>query len=525
MAGAGGGAALAVAGARRRQTGAAPARQDAGGQITFAWGRYPLTFNPIDPIGGIERTVWQLTTSRLINKNVAGEIIPDFAERHEVSEDGLTYTFYLAQGATWTDGTPVTARDVQVTYTFAADERTGAQGFTPAASMASVKGVDAFLAGTADAIEGLQVVDDHTFRFELTQPDAAFLSFIAGYYGPYLVPAHILGDVPAEEFDAHEYNQNPVGRVGMGPYVLAEAEKDQFLVFNRNETFFKGAALIETFAYRVMQPDVALAALLSGEIDVAGIPATEYPTIVDDDRVNVMTYPVNLWNGLMFHMEVEDLQDVRIRQAVLHALDRQTYAQAILNGLGEPWDSIIVQEQWLSPNIVHYEYDPDKARTLLQEAGWDSNRTVEWRYYNPSFRQLAPVLQQSLDDVGFKINPVELETATWVEAYQAGDFEFSVVGGGGITDDPSELVNYFQCDVWSRYCNQELLDLFADGQVAVDPTERKAIYDQIQEIVNRDLPWFPLFAIIAAVGFSPRVNAVGYSSYDYLFYEQWSLNE
>jgi peptide/nickel transport system substrate-binding protein len=125
-------AALAtVPGADR--AGAAPARQGTpGGSITIASGRTPLTYNPIDPIGGFERTVWQLTSSRLINKDVAGNIIPDFAESWEVSADGTSMTFNLVKTATWTDGTPVTAKDVVVTYTFAADERTGGRGFTPA---------------------------------------------------------------------------------------------------------------------------------------------------------------------------------------------------------------------------------------------------------------------------------------------------------------------------------------------------------------------------------------------------------
>jgi len=523
---AGGGAALAIAATGLPRAAAAPRGQaGAGGQITTAWGRYPLTFNPIDPVGGIERTVWQLTTSRLINKDVDGKIIPDFAESWEISEDGLTYTFHLAQNAKWTDGTPVTARDVAVTYTFATDIKTGGKGFTPASTMAVIEGVAEFLAGTADSVSGIQVVDDHTITFKLSQPDATFFNIIAGYYGPYLVPAHVVGDVAAAEFDQHEYNTNPVNRVGMGPYILTEAIKDQDLIFTRNDNFFKGAPIIESFIYRVMQPDVALTALLSGEIDVANIPASEYPTVSQDDRIKTITYDVNLWNGLMFNMTVPDLQDPRIHQAVLHSLDRETYAKKILNDLGTPWDSIYVQEQWVSPNIVKYEYDPEKAKSLLTEAGWDSNRVVEWKYYNPFFATLAPVLQQGLADIGFKINPVELETATWVEQYQAGEFEFSVVGGGGITDDPSELVNYFQCDVWSRYCNQEVLDLFEQGRTEVDPAKRKPIYDQIQETINRDLPWFPLFSIIAAVGFSKSVNAVAYSSYDYLYYEKWSLTE
>jgi ABC-type transport system substrate-binding protein len=518
-------AALAtVPGAHRAA--AAPARQGtSGGSITIAFGRTPLTYNPIDPVGGIERTVWQLTSSRLINKDVDGNIIPDFAESWEISPDGTSLTFNLAKTATWTDGTPVTARDVAATYTFAADSRTGGRGFTPAAAMAVVVGVEEFLAGTAESIAGLVVVDDYTFRFDLKEPDPTFFPMIYGYYGPYLVPAHIVGEIPADQFDASDYNMNPANRVGMGPFILSEVQPDQYLVYARNDAYFKGPALLDQISYRMMQPDVALAALLNGEVDLANIPASQFPVVKDDPKIKALTYPTNLWNGLMFNMTVPDLQDPRIHQAVLHALDRQTYADRILNGLGTPWDSIIVQAQWTSPNVTTYEYNPDKAKELLAAANWDSGRVVEWRYYNDFFRTLAPFLQQSLGDIGFKINPVELETSTWVEAYQAGEFEFSVVGGGGITDDPSELVNYFQCDVWSRYCNQEVLDLFEQGRTAVDEEARKAAYNRIQEIVNADLPWFPLFASTAAVGMSPRLSPVAYSSYDYLFYEDWSVTE
>jgi len=491
-----------------------------GGQITLAWGRYPLTLNPLNPIGGIERTVWQLTSARLINKDVNGNIIPDFAESYEISPDGLTYTFKLVTGAVWSDGTPVTARDVEFTYTRAVSPESGEYGAS--ANLAVIEGVADYLSGAASSVSGIKVIDDATFQIVLSQPDASMLNIIAGYFGPYLIPAHILESIPVAEFANSDYNANPAGRVGMGPYLLSEAEKDQFLVFTRNDTYFRGKALIDQFNVRVMQPDVALAALLSSEVDVANIPATQYSAMQEEENVRLVTYPTHLWNGLMFNMTKEDLTDPRIHQAVVHALDRQTFVDRILGGLAEPWDSIFGFEQWVSPNIVHYEYDPEKAKALLAEAGWDSDRVVEWKYYGP-FRELAPVLQQSLADIGFKINPVELETAAWVDAQMAGDFEFSVVGGGGMIDDPSELLNNFKCDVWSRYCNQEVLDLFEQGRTTVDPTARKAIYDQIQEIINRDLPWFPLYSSIAAVGFNPRVNAVAYSSYDFLFYHQWSV--
>lgn len=517
-----GGAAAAATMAPSFSRSSTLAKQTAGGQIILAWGRFPLTFNPIDPIGGLERTVWQLTSARLINKNVDGDIIPDFAESFEISEDGLTYTFSLAQNATWTDGTPVTARDVVVTYQLAANPATGT--YAPASSLAIVEGVEAFLAGESDSISGIQTPDDFTVVFQLSGPDAAFLNFIAGYYAPYLVPAHIVGDVPAAEFAQHPFNTEPVGRLSMGPYIISEAERDQHVVFTRNDTYFQGAPLIDSFIYRVMQPEVALTALLSGEIDVANVPLRDYPTVSQEEGLNVISFRTNLWNGLMFNMTLDEFQDVRIRQAVLHATDREAFTQVILGGLGEPWDSIIVHPQWLSPNIVNYEYDPDKARALLEEAGWDSSRTVEWKYYG-SFADLAPVLQQNLAEVGFNIDPIQLETAAWVEAQRAGEFEFSVVGGGGITDDPSELSIFFQPDVWSRYNNPELLELFDQGRVETNLEARREIYNRVQEIANADLPWFPLWASESAVGFANRVTPVGYSLYDFLFYHQWSVTE
>ena len=311
----------------------------------------------------------------------------------------------------------------------------------------------------------------------------------------------------------------------MGPYTLSDAQKDQYVTFTRNDSYFKGKPLIDQYVIRVMTPDVALAALLKGEIDVTSVAAQDYPNVVQDQSVRCYSYPVaGLWNGLTFNMTNDTLKDPRIHQAVVYALDRQTFCDKILNGLAEPTDSIYPQPQWLSPNITHYEYNPDKARALLQEANWDSSKEVEWKYYAP-FESLAPVLQQSLAQVGFKIKPVELDTAAWVDAETKGDFDFTVVGGGGITDDPNELADYFQCDVWSRYCNAELLDLFKQGRATIDPDARKKIYDQIQEIVNKDLPWFPLYTVKLAVGFTKRVHEVAYTNYDYLYFEKWSVTD
>lgn len=497
--------------------------QEAGGSITWAQGRYPLTFNPVNAIGAMERWVWQLTSARLINFDTAGNIIPDVAESWESAEDGLSHTFHLTQSATWTDGTPVTATDVALTIMLAADARSGSRY---PGLFASLAGLAEYLDGSASAIEGIQIVDDHTIRFDFAEPFAPFINSLASNQGPYLVPAHLLGEIPPDQFDTADYNTNPVGRVGMGPFTIASAERDQNVVFTRNETYFKGAALLDQIVFRVMQADVALAALLTGEIDIASIPGIQLAEMRQEEGVEITIYPWNLWDGLVFNTSLEHLADPRVRQAVLHAIDRQTYTEQILGGLGTPWDSIFVQEQFLADNLVHYEYDPERAGALLTEAGWDFDRTVEWKYYGASWTELAPFLQDSLSRVGFKINPVMLETEAWVETVLGNlDFEISVTGGNGVLGDPADLAPFFECGTNTLYCNDEVNDLFAAGRIEPDPVARKAIYDQIQVIINRDVPVAVLWARNLAVGMTPRVNATAYNQFDYLSFNTWSVED
>jgi peptide/nickel transport system substrate-binding protein len=419
----------------------------------------------------------------------------------------------------------VTAKDVELTYTLAADKRTSS---SVTIAMQAIKGTKEYQDGSAKTVAGIKVIDDNTIQFQLAGPDATFTAFLAGYYGPYIVPYHLLKDVPPDQFDKSDYNTK-IPWVGMGPYTVTAGQKDQFLEFTRNDTYFKGKPLIDKFVYRVMQADVALAALQKGEIDLmgqgSGFPAREAANVRANSKLKLMTYPSFLYNALEVNMTKDYLKDPRIHQAILYSLDRKTFVDKVLGGLGEVWDCIIVQPDWVSPNLIKYDYNPEKAKQLLKDANWDPNRVVEWRYYG-GFSDYAPFIQQSLTNVGFKINPVSMETATWVkEVVTNGNFDFSVVGGGGITDDPNELYDYFVCDHWSRYCNQTVLDLFDQGRKAVDKTARQKIYFQIEEIINKDAPWMVINSSTSAAAFGARVHPVAYSNYDYLSYHQWWLDQ
>jgi peptide/nickel transport system substrate-binding protein len=192
-----------------------------------------------------------------------------------------------------------------------------------------VKGAKEHAEGAAPKIAGIKVVDDYTIGFELTEPDATFLSFVAGYYGPDMLPFHKLKDVPPDQFEQHDWNTKP-GRISLGPFINTGREKDQFVEYTRNDTYFKGKPLLDKIVFRVMTPDVALAALQKGEVDIASLPAREVPNLRGNPKVRIFTYPVNLHNALMFNLTLSQLQDVRIRQAILHALDRKTYVERVL---------------------------------------------------------------------------------------------------------------------------------------------------------------------------------------------------
>jgi len=272
------------------------------------------------------------------------------AEDVTISEDGLIYTFTLPEDATWSDGEPITAADVKFTWELKSHPALLALPQPPAArgDITLVAGVDAYSKGEADEISGIQVIDDRTVSFTLNSPNFLFL----GNATLGILPKHILGDVDPAEIVDHPYVQMP--SVTSGPYLLTEYERDNFWRLSARPDYWGTPANIPNVIVRVFADSQAqLAAMEAGEIDVTAIPASEVERFEALDGINVVSR-----SGLgyyVLHFNISEprvtegctaqavaeaytgrppLDNVRVRQAISFAIDRDEIIDVIANGQG-----------------------------------------------------------------------------------------------------------------------------------------------------------------------------------------------
>lgn len=440
-----------------------------------------------------------------------GSLQPLLAESWEMQEDGKVWVFTLREGVNWHDGEPVTADDVVFSYNAYANPKVASRW---ASKAASILGYDEFQAGEADSLAGVSAVDDMTVRVELKEAIPLWPKLEQIYL--VVFPEHLLGDVPPEELIGHEYWRN---RVGTGPFKWSKFEPDQFIELAANEDYFLGAPKLDRVIYH-MYADAAthVAALENGEIDTTAYETTLIS--VDDverleakDNIDIVVMSKGSPTFLRMNHDKE-WSDVRLRQAIRYAIDVATLLETVYPG-GQAAYTMLPQPWTWPEGMETYEYDPDRARELLAEAGW-SGREVDFVYHyaDQLNGDLIVAIQQYLADVGINIAPRLVDPPTIYELYESGDFDMGYFAlGMGV--DPATGHPAVQCGnvIAVNYCNEELDALFAEGLKLSDQAEREPIYQEISMILNEDMPSVWLWYDIRPLGFNPRV-AGPYEHYD-----------
>jgi peptide/nickel transport system substrate-binding protein len=441
--------------------------------------------------------------STLTQPNPAkGTYEPDLAESWEVAPDGSSYTFRLNRNAKWHDGTPVTAKDVAFSYTMAANPKTESK---LTGRMSLIKGAADYTAGKADRVEGIKVLDEHTIRFEMEFPNILFMNETAATTaGLAILPAHILGDTPPDQLDKHKYFTEQL--IGSGPFKFVKYVPDQFYEVEANPDYYFGRPKLERIVTHIIKsPDTTEVALDRGEIDLpvfdGGTATTAmYRKYVANRAFRLVGTQGSTLISYAFNHRKEYLRDPRIRQAFLHALDRKKLVERFNAGNGTIFNSFMTHSWYQKPEWAGlYPYDPEKARALLKEAGWDSNREVSVNIItlaNEEIRAMVASEQQMLADVGFKIGFREMEVPVWVEKfYQTYDYEMVRVTFG-VFPDPDGFLS-FHLKTGSQnalgYANPELDEKIERGRRSVNRAERAKIYQEINEEMLRTLPLAPLY--------------------------------
>ena len=434
-------------------------------------------------------------------------IEPALAEKWETSADGLTYTFHLRQNVQWHDGQPFAAADVVFTYkTFL----TQAVGSYFAQNLLGIAGAQDFYNGKATDISGLKAVDDHTVTMTLVKPNAPFLFSTLTQHS--VIPEHVWKDVtPADLAKPGTWEK---GQIGTGPFKFGQYQTDTFLEFDRNDAAWRGAPKLDkvVFARVGTTPEAQAAALEKGDVDYASIPTTEIDRMSGLANLTVITRPVYNIRSFGIDLVKPYLQDKRVRQAIAYGVDRKGLCEAILPNTSQVANSFSVGAKWADANLPAYDFDVNKAKSLLKEAGWDANQEIELSLYyaDQGHKDFVAAAQQQLQDIGMKTKIVQLDPAA-IQDYVNGKYDV-LLQGYGLSPDMDEYKLQFSCDAVpptggndGHYCNAQVDQLFAQGEETQDDAGRKAIYDKLQEILMDELPWIPLYILKIAGGFTKRV--------------------
>lgn len=490
-------------------------------------------FVPFHASTGTQTQIFDLIYSRLLKVRDDLTFVPDAAESYEVSEDATIFTFNIRQGMTWHDGTPFTANDIIFTYKLALTKETGALA---AGKLQQIKGAAAFYNGESTEIPGLELVDDSTVRITLEKPNVAFLTGTAGSNSlVWILPEHIYSEADPATIDQFPASQAPV--VGSGAYQFVEYVADQYVSFTANPNYHLGAPKIEQVFIRLAEPATQLAQLESGELHMMSrMAAKEAKRLETSDVLDIVYTPgVGVFQTAVNN---ERVTDKRVRQAMMYGTDRKALLEAVLLGQGELVYSTVIGPDWATYDDLNtYEFDPEKAKSLLAEAGWDSDTTLQltWSKGYQPVELAAPVFQQQMADIGLKIELFPQESAAYVKAVVSEpDFDMAWFGGGSYRLDPDVSSTYYLTANFTpnggnttHYSNPELDELFVEGRGTTDIPTRTEIYHKVATTLNEDVPTLFWWSDNQIFGVNKKLQGVlpGPNQYIWWNIQDWSFAE
>lgn len=449
----------------------------------------PEIWHPAGLTTGAQQLVFELLFSTLVRVDSDERtVLAGLADSWDFQTGSGMYRFELNPNATWSDGTPVTAADVEFTIAFTKEHREDFAGFNPT---------------FWDDVVAVTVVDDRTIDISVGGPDSEFvLNLRNAEYS--IMPKHILDGMMVPAILASDFATT--SPVGSGPYTLVSLVPGQSIEFAARPEYHHGAPNIDRILARLgLDTDAAVASVESGELDLLfNISVAEQARL--EAAGNVVAIPVAGTGTEFITPRVGDqpgveppipaaFTDVKVRQALYYGIDRRAILANVFGGSGNiVWAPPGFDQT--NPNLDRYEFDPDKAKALLAEAGFDLSTDIPIIYTTSSASNelLAPVVLQYLQDLGLTgAHLVPLEQAAWVTALGEGNYALSLTCCGSEGLSPHRSQRQVDCEnpriYTSKYSNCDLFDQFSTAKSTPDDAARNAIYDDIAEVLNVDLPY------------------------------------
>ncbi|WP_299088015.1 ABC transporter substrate-binding protein [uncultured Metabacillus sp.] len=448
----------------------------------------------LDPITTTEGETFKVTENIFETLVSYGEqdttLHPGLAESWTVSEDALTYTFKLRQGVTFHDGTDFNAE--AVVFNFNRWMNGNEDQFPYYSMFGGYKGEESHV------IKEVKAIDEHTVQFVLNRPQAPFLKNLA------MSPFGIASPAAVEKY-GEDFRKNPVGT---GPFKFVEWKQNDRIVLEKNENYWlKGYPKLNQVIFRVIPENTArLNALVNGEIDLMdGVNNSDEETITGNDQLQLIERPSMNVGYLGFTTNRPPFDNKLVRQALSHAIDKQAIIDAFYGGKAEPAKNPMPPSiEGYNDEIKDYEYDQEKAKQLLAEAGYPDGFEMDlWampvaRPYMPEGMKVAEVIQASFAEIGVKANIQSVDWATYLDKAVKGEFDAYMLGWTGDNGDPDNFLytlldkDSIGSNNYSYYSNDKLHEVLIKAQTETNQETRNELYKQAQEIIHEDAPWVPL---------------------------------
>jgi peptide/nickel transport system substrate-binding protein len=407
--------------------------------------------------GAIDQVLYANVFEGLTRFTESGAVVPGLASDWDISDDGLTYTFTLRDGVTFHDGTDMTAEDVVFSF-----ERAMAEDSQNAQKV------------LFENIESVEAVDPQTVRLTLGQPDGSLLFNLA--WGDAVI-------VAPESID--NIKSDPVGT---GPFMFDEWVQGDSITLARYDDYWGEAPALSEATFKfISDPTAAFAAMMAQDIDAFyGFPAPEnLPQFEADPRFQVLEGSTEGETILSTNNAMEPLNDVRVREAIAHAIDRQAIIDGAMFGQGTPIGTHFAPHH---PDYVDLtgqsQHDPERARELLAEAGYPGGFTTTLKLPPPSYaRRGGEIVASQLREVGIETEITNLEWAQWLEeVFRGKDYGLSIVSH----TEPMDINIYARPDYYFNYDNPEFQALMEELGATSDPVERSRILREAQRMIAED---------------------------------------
>ncbi len=463
----------------------------------------PTNLDPRVGIDGYSERIDELLFDALLTRDEHFNVQPGLAERWEIP-DPLTYVFHLHRGVRFHDGRPLTSRDVKWTFDSLL------QGKIRSTKTSAYRYIDR-----------IEAPDDLTVIFHLKEPYSTLL---------WNLSEGAIGIVPYGALD--EMTRRPIGS---GPFKFVSAEQDKEVIVERNDDYWGTKARLERVRFTVV-PDATTRALelRKGSVDLA-INAVTPDTVVALERepkLQIERGPGTIVSYIAFNTRDPLLHDVRVRQAIACAINRGPVLQYLWRGLAQPASNVLPEQSWAyDPNATGFEYDPEKAKQILDAAGYPMQNGVRFHLTlktstEESTRLMAAVLQQQLRDVGIALDIRTYEFATFLADVTSGAFQIYSLRWIGGNEDPDIFDTAFQSRNFPPvgrnrgfYSNPRVDSLIDEARRETDQSIRKRLYAQLEEILAHDVPSVNLFYVDNVLVHARRVRDVSLNpsgNYDFL---------